>query len=420
MGRFLVTTVGSHGDVHPYLGVARALAARGHEVAVAVHPHFHAAARRAGVEPLPIGAGLDYDAAIRDPRMTHPWRAPGYIMNLLLDHAPAIAREALAHARAVRADAILAHHICFGLPWLARDAGIPCAVGALAPMVWFNARDPVPTAQRHPGPGHARLARALEPVARSVSRWLGNPGLRRCRRALGVGPERPDFVAEFRAESSPGMPVLGLWSPAFRPVMEGDPEHARVVGFPWHDRAEHEGEDLSAPTRAFLEAGDPPVVFTTGTSAVHSTGHLMVPMLEAARRAGRRAIVLIGRGNAPPPGLPGWAHASEYEPFSLLLPLAACTVHHGGIGTTAQALRAGVPSVVTPICNDQFNNAVRVAALGVGGTIHAGRATPARLAPLIRAACEDPGLRARAAQVGAALAAEPDGSAAAADILERM
>lgn len=416
MRRVLIATVGSHGDVHPYLAVARALAARGHAVRVAVHPHFHRAAELAGVEAVPLDAGLDYLGIVGDPRLTSPWRAPSYIVNGLLERAPGMARETLAHAKRMGADAIFAHHICFGTRWLAKARGLPCAIGALAPGVWFNPRDEAPTAQRYPGPNHAKLARLLNPVARGAARLLANRRLRWVQRDLGVGGAPADIVEEFRA----GSPMLGLWSSTFRGAIPGDPEGSRICGFPWHDRAEHEADRCTPGTQAFLHTGEPPVVFTAGTSAVFTAERYYARAIEAMRTSGRRAIILRGRGIDLPRDLPSTVHAAEYEPFSALLPRAACVVHHGGIGTTAQALRAGVPSIVLPMSNDQFNNAIRVANLGAGLTCHATKATPRRLHAMIERTLADEGLAAGAARVGAVLRDEPDGAAVAAEIIEEL
>lgn len=416
MRRVLIATVGSHGDVHPYLAVARALVQRGHEVRFAVHPHFHRAAELAGVEAVPLDAGLDYLAIVGDPRLTRPWRAPSYIVNGLLERAPGMARETIAHAKRMGVDAIFAHHICFGTRWLAEAEGLPCAIGALAPSVWFNPSDPAPTVQRYVGSNHAKLAKLLNPAARGAARLLANRRLRWVQADLGAGGPPADIIREFRK----GAPMLGMWSPTFRGAVRGDPERSRICGFPWHDRAEHEAEQCTPATQAFLDAGEPPLVFTAGTSAVFTAERYFARAIDAVRRSGRRAIVLRGRGLALPDNLPKAIHATEYEPFSSLLPRAACVVHHGGIGTTAQALRAGVPNIVLPMSNDQFNNAIRVVNLGAGLTCHATRATPRRLGALIERTLADEQIAACAERTGAAIRNEPDGAVVAAEVIESL
>jgi UDP:flavonoid glycosyltransferase YjiC (YdhE family) len=115
----------------------------------------------------------------------------------------------------------------------------------------------------------------------------------------------------------------------------------------------------------FLEAGDPPVVFTAGSAHAFSAEFFRVSV-EACRAGGRRGILLTQFPEQLPAHLPGNVRAFGYVPFSSVLPRAAALVHHGGIGTTAQALAAAVPQLVVPFAHDQPDNAVRVRRLGVG------------------------------------------------------
>jgi UDP:flavonoid glycosyltransferase YjiC (YdhE family) len=168
----------------------------------------------------------------------------------------------------------------------------------------------------------------------------------------------------------------------------------------------------------FLDDGPPPIVFTLGSAAVLDAGQFYVESAAAARMLGRRAILLTGSGgqNCPSPLPPGVA-VCEYAPFSELFPRAAAIVHHGGIGTTTQALRAGRPMLVMPYSYDQPDNAERVARLGVARTISRGRYTASHAAAELDRLLTNSAYAERAAVVGARVGAE-DGVTIACDALE--
>jgi UDP:flavonoid glycosyltransferase YjiC (YdhE family) len=122
---------------------------------------------------------------------------------------------------------------------------------------------------------------------------------------------------------------------------------------------------LPVELQAFLAQGGPPIVFTPGTGNRQAAAYFS-DALEAVQKLGRRAIFLTSHREQVPAELPPTVLWQAYLPFRLLLPHAAALVHHGGIGTTAEALRAGVPQLVVPLGFDQFDNGDRVRALGVG------------------------------------------------------
>jgi UDP:flavonoid glycosyltransferase YjiC (YdhE family) len=123
-------------------------------------------------------------------------------------------------------------------------------------------------------------------------------------------------------------------------------------------------------------------VFTLGSSAVFDAGGFYAESVAAVRKSGCRAVLLIGRDarNIPSTPVPETVFVAEYAPYSELLPRAAATVHQGGIGTTAQALRAGKPMIVVPYSHDQPDNGRRIVRLGVGRVIPRSRYRADRLA----------------------------------------
>ena len=165
--------------------------------------------------------------------------------------------------------------------------------------------------------------------------------------------------------------ILGLF-PEWYASAPDWPAQLRTVGFVRYDQGET--KELPAAVREFLDAGPPPVVVTFG-SAMRLGRPYFEAAVEACKLLGVRGLLLGKGGDQIPPDLPpGVAHA-DYAPFSLVFPRAAAVVHHGGIGTTAQALTAGVPQLVMPMAFDQPDNAQRLERLGVARSLYPKRFT---------------------------------------------
>jgi rhamnosyltransferase subunit B len=174
---------------------------------------------------------------------------------------------------------------------------------------------------------------------------------------------------------------------------------------------------LSVEVSEFLNRGEPPIVFTLGSSAVGAAGSFYQVSARAAELLGRRAILLVGRDPANRPRrLSADVLAVESAPHELLFPRAAATVHHGGIGTTGQALRSGQPTLVVPFAHDQPDNAHRVSKLGAGRVIYPARYTADRVAEELRMLLTSPRYRIAATSVAEAVRRER-GAAAACDAI---
>jgi UDP:flavonoid glycosyltransferase YjiC (YdhE family) len=157
--------------------------------------------------------------------------------------------------------------------------------------------------------------------------------------------------------------VIGLFPAWFAPPPPDWPPNVHLTGFPLWDEAEV--RQLPGELEKFIQGGEPPVIFTAG-SAMAQGKDFFGESVEVCRRSGRRGLLLTQFPEQLPPRLPDGVRHFDYVPFSEVLPRAAAFVHHGGIGTTAQALAAGVRQLVVPLAHDQPDNAVRVRRLGVG------------------------------------------------------
>jgi len=224
---------------------------------------------------------------------------------------------------------------------------------------------------------------------------------------------RPIRDAIFEAHS----PVLNLqlYSEHFAPRPPDWSAEKRVAGFCYYDPP---GAALAPEIEEFLGRGEPPVLFTLGSTAVQKPGAFYSSAVEALEALGLRGILLIGLEKNRPVRLPGSILAAPYAPYGLLMPRVRAVAHQCGIGTLSHALRAGVPSVACPFAFDQPNNARRLEALGVAELVlpHQRDARSIGQALQRLLAGDAP---ARAQRLGGLIRAE-DGVARACAILEEM
>jgi UDP:flavonoid glycosyltransferase YjiC (YdhE family) len=173
----------------------------------------------------------------------------------------------------------------------------------------------------------------------------------------------------FQEESPHGK--LLLFSRHFMAPQPDFPPGSHFCGFPFYDKLDPTQAELPQSLRQFLNNGASPVVFTLGTSAVMDPGAFYDEAATAMNDLGQRAVFLVGRDNLAhyQRYQSTLIHVADYAPHSLLMPRALVNVHQGGIGTTAQAIRAGRPMIVVPFSHDQPDNARRCVIRGVARTI---------------------------------------------------
>jgi UDP:flavonoid glycosyltransferase YjiC (YdhE family) len=236
--------------------------------------------------------------------------------------------------------------------------------------------------------------------------------VRALRRDLGLPPGRSPL---FEGKASPRL-NLALFSPVLQQPQPDWPAATVQTGFAFYD--EPDAAPLSPAVERFLAEGEPPLVFTLGSSAVHLAGDFYAQAAAAAQSLGRRSLLMLG-SNAVPDGLPASVQCCDYAPFAHVFPRAAAIVHQGGVGTTAQALRAGKPMVVVPFAHDQFDNAARVTRLGVARTIPRQRSAARPMAHELASLLAKRRAADVAAEVGRRVRAER-GAVTAADAIERV
>ena len=219
----------------------------------------------------------------------------------------------------------------------------------------------------------------------------------------------------FEGQHSP-MLVLALFSEVFAKPQPDWPPQTKVTGFCFYDG--HHETQMPPDLLRFLDSGTPPIVFTLGSSAVWVARDFFQQSIEAAKRLGQRAVLLIGDERNRPPSLPEEIIAVDYAPYQSLLPRACAMVHHGGVGTTSQGLLAGVPTLIVPFAFDQSDNAEHAYKLGTSRTLYRKNYFAPRVANELHKLLQ-PTYARRALEVSQRLKQE-DGPVRAADLIEQV
>lgn len=419
--RFVLAASGTHGDVHPYLAVGVELKNRGHEVVIATCASYRSKVQAEGLHFHPVRPDLN-DLMNSFPensaRGNDLKSGTEFILkNLVLPKSRETYEDLLEACRG--ADLLVIHPVLFPAPLVAEKLGIRWVSVILSPGIFLSAYDPPllpPLAWFHPlrklGPLPHRLLHTV--VDQITRRWM-RP-IEQLRNSVDLprsskNPIRDGMLSPFG--------TLGWFSTVLGEPQPDWPARTEVTGFVFYDKPA--GPDGDGALREFLDRGEPPVVFTLGTSAVTVAGDFYRASLEAAREGRWRVVMLTGadpRNRISRSEVPDSIFVAEYAPYSELFPRAAAVVHSGGIGTIAQTLRAGVPSVVVPHAADQPDNACRLARTGASRTIARHDYSAARVARELRLVLDEPRYLELAQAISRQIRGE-DGLKKACDALER-
>jgi UDP:flavonoid glycosyltransferase YjiC (YdhE family) len=419
----LIVTSGSLGDLHPFIALGQALRAEGFRVVVATSANHRAAVSHEGLDFFEIPWDIaelsrkflgEAGAAGMKRRGAGDWFATVVFSDLRLVY------DRLFEA-SESATMIVAHSLAFAAQAVAEKRGLPLAIVTLSPGFPFSAYDPpmrLPFVSR-PRTAFARAYNRLiaKAIGILIRTWM--KPLRRFRRELGL-PPRGGF--DLVAGAPPWAFTLTLCSPLLAPPQ---PDHAKetfVAGHSFFDDSLAVDDARLAALDAFLDAGAPPVVFSLGSFVAHDGRAFYRSAMQAARNLRERAVLLVeakdvdelSREAAPE------MFVAAYARHSRLFPRAKINVHHGGIGTCGQALKAGRPQLVTPFFADQPENAARLARLGVARVLPGGKATATNLACELSVLRDDPRYAARAQELAPIVAQEDGAAAAARRIAERL
>jgi rhamnosyltransferase subunit B len=433
MSKIVVTTIGSLGDLHPQIAIALELQQRGHKIVFAAQSGYQAKIEALGFEFHQLRPD---STALEDPqemaRMMDLKTGSEYIVRQWL--MPNL-RDTYTDLMAISQDAdlIIAGEIVYPARLVAEKLGIPWVTSLLQPAAFFSADDPsvlplLPFAAQLPKFGRL-FNQVIKQLLIILTKSWAEP-IHQLRKELGLSPLSGNLLMDNKC--SPYL-VLVLFSSVLAQPQPDWPQNTIVTGFTFYDGdspserlllgqprpyRQQDPAEFPQALQEFLKTGAPPIVFTLGSAAVMTPGNFYQESIEAAKQLKRRAILLIGE-NPPPANLPPEMIAVDYVPYSQIFPHACAIVHQGGIGTTAQALRAGVPTLIMPYSHDQPDNAARVERLGTSRTIQRQQYTAASATKELRELLENSKYADQAAEIGRVLPSE-NGVKVACDAVEKQ
>lgn len=401
----LILCVGTAGDIHPFMRLAQTLQSLGRQVTFITNTFHARMLQGSGLPFVGLGTDADYLRVIQNPDV---WDQKKGFATLLAHYEEQLAQidVAIRSVASTGPTIVIAHPLGVPAAVMAREQGVVSAVVGcyLAPSTLRTCHGEVrlgPT--KMPGWFPLSWRRALWRFTEKG--WIDPVGLKHInarRSALKLPPVSDSFLGHM--ERAPDL-LVTLFPSWFGPTMPDWPKHLLEGDFQLFDA--EPPDNFTPELAAFLAAGDKPLVFTPGTGNLHAQAFFK-SALTAANKLGRRAIFLTKERAQVPAQLPGTVLWQPYVPLSGLLPHTAALVHHGGIGTTAEALRAGVSQLIVPFGWDQYDNGARVAALGAGEVIHANRLRPGKLEKVLQELTTSQSVLESCAQVAARFAQAHD------------
>lgn len=413
MAKIVLAAFGSLGDINPKIALGFELKRRGHDVSIAAMEFYRDTMASLGLGFHPMRPDLEPG----DRELAADLMGPNGTERIIRDVILGTIREMYEDlVKAVDgADLFVTGEVVFAARSVAEKTGVPWISTSLAPISFFSAHDPSvpPTATwfRHLRPLGYGFHKAMFGLMRFTIRDWYEP-YRQFRTELGLDPEHdPIFKGKFSKTLH-----LALFSKVLAKPRSDWPPATLQTGFCFYDGSE-QTEAMPAGSSEFIDAGEPPIVFTLGSAAVLDPGDFFDESVAAAKILGRRAVLLYGPLNDPPKGLNADIRGFDFAPYSLVFPRAACVVHQGGVGTTGQALRAGVPQLIMPFGHDQPDNAERCRRAGVAEVIGRGEYNAKTAAALIGRLLDDKKYKARAFQTSRIVESER-GTRTACDAIE--
>jgi MGT family glycosyltransferase len=414
--RIILNTFGSYGDIHPYMAIAIELLRRGHKPVIAAMEGYREKVEGVGVEFVPVRPNIpqpkEQDLELIE-KIMEPKTGPRFLTEEVV--FPAIRESYADLLPAVKgADLLVTHPASPAGPLVGRKTGMPWISTVLAPLSFFSAYDP-------PMPPYWQWFTKFSVLGPGVMGFLLRV-TKSTYKAKAVTAFRDELGIEdygnpmFEGQHSPTL-ILALFSKVFAQPQPDWPKQAAITGFCFYD-GNHDTPIPEELTR-FLENGPPPIVFTLGSSAVWVARDFFQESIQAAKRLGRRAVLLIGDERNLPHALPEGIIALDYVPYQSLLPKACAVVHHGGVGTTSQGLLAGVPTLIVPFAFDQADNADHARKVGTSRTLYRDKYFAPRVAAELEQLLHQPSYASHAMAVSRELKQE-NGPGRAADLIEQV
>ncbi len=361
--KVLITTAGSHGDVLPFIALSNEFIKKGYEVILYANPFFKSLISNNEIKFVEIGTIEEYKKMFRSSNNSDSVKSFKLVASEFMRLCP-IYYQAMKKDISEDNTISISSSLLFAGRLLEETHNIPCVTIHLSPSVFRSNINP------------ARLVpnwiEAKTPLfIKNISWWVLDKlfyepnftkPLNKIRKELGLNT----INRIFKSWIHEGSLVIGLFPKWFAKPQSDWFEKSVLVDFPLYDNGEN--NTLSQDILDFLNSDSPKVGFSAGTATATAQEFFKVS-IEACKKLEVKAILLSHFSEQIPTNLPKNVMHINYAPFSKLLPKLSLFVHHGGIGSTSQTLKAGIPQIIRPVAFDQFDNSIRAVNLGVAKEI---------------------------------------------------
>ena len=414
MSRIVLATLGSLGDLHPKIALALELRDRGHDVVFNTWEGYREKIEQLGFTFHPMRPDVDQTDTQLLADLMHPSKGPEKVIReIVFPYLREMYDDLVAACEG--ADLMVTGELIYIAKSVVEKTSIKWVSTSLAPLSMFSFDDPNVYPQADwleilrplPAAFHSGLFSLLKST---ISHWY--EPYKAFRRGLGLSEDHdPLFQGKYSRllhlamfSKALAVPQADWWQPTVQ------------TGFCFYDGQQDTGQ-MPPGLEEFLDAGEPPIVFTLGSAAVLDPRDFFDESAKAAKSLSRRAVLLYGNENQRPAGLTDDIVGFPYAPFSRVFPKAACVVHQGGVGTTGQVLRAAVPHLIMPYSHDQPDNAARCRRNGYARVIRRSRYSAQTAASELKQLLGDPRY-AEKARKAAEIVASEHGTATACDAIE--
>ncbi|MGI9468792.1 MAG: glycosyltransferase [Rubripirellula sp.] len=377
--RAILSAPGSRGDVNPMIAIGRRLREAGHEVVISLAEPYADVAADAGLDVEVVIGHQQFTEALGNPHVWKPIRGPLQVFRTVVSEFLERHRDVIERYH-VPGQTVLVSHPLDLASRIFRDAhpDTPLASVHLQPVILRTLDDPPKLSGwwfEMSRPQWLMRATywlidtvAVDPTIRTpINRMRSEYGMKPLRRPLNHWWHSPDLI-------------LAMYPDWFSPATKSFLPQLRHCGFPLQDNS----------TDDFVLPQDRPIVFTSGT-AHHHCRTFFDAAVKACLQLKRPGLLLSTFPENFPAELPESVRAMPYMSFTRLLPHCAAIVHHGGVGTTSQALAAGIPQLIRPMAFDQFDNANRIEKLGCGRWLRNDRELANELQQILDKPVNNPG-----------------------------
>lgn len=391
MAKILLATMGSSGDVLPFIAIGDALKRIGHEPVIASQGLHRSVVVGNGLAFHPVRPSVE-DLVKHSGRSLGELVASGsqdpmhLVRSVHGPFTPPIYQDVSAASEG--AALIVAHNWMMGAIIAAEVKGIPLVRVMVSPLLLQSALDPpetpnVPYRLQPGGADDIAYNRTVQESFRQEIRRQLKP-IYAFRTGLGLAETSADFVFDF-GRSDFAASVLAAYSPRLAPLADDHPRNAVITGYPYFDAAIATNSAL-IPLHNFFQNGPPPVILTLGSFVAEASDDFYANGLAACRSLGLRSVLIAGGAEAArlaPLGGPD-TFICAYAPYRAVFDYAAAIVHHGGTGTVGFAMKSGKPQLVVPMLADQVDNARRLVELGIARRLMVKRKVDPEVASVAR------------------------------------